>query len=66
MLVQQHYPGGNVLSTGPDDQIKHPDSLTGTSEAATPDAPIVGDDSEVQDDPALRGQGEAGPVHEDA
>lgn len=54
------------MSTGPDDQIEHPDSLTGTSEADTPNAPIVGDDSDVQDDPALRGQDEAGPIDEDA
>jgi len=66
MLVQQHYPGDNVMSTGPDDQIKHPDSLTGTSEADAPDTPIVGDDSNVQDDPALGSQDEAGPVDEDA
>jgi hypothetical protein len=66
MLVQQHHPGDNVMSTGPDDQIKHPDSLTGTSGADTPNAPIVGYDSDVQDDPALRGQDEAGPVDEDA
>ena len=66
MFVQQHYPRGNVMSTGPDDQIKHPDSLTGTSEADTPDTPIVGDDSDVQDDPALRGQDEAGPVDKNA
>jgi hypothetical protein len=54
------------MSTGPDDQIKHPDSFTGTSEADSPDAPIAGDDSDVQDDPALRGQDEAGTVDEDA
>jgi hypothetical protein len=66
MLGQQHYPGGNVMSTGPDDQIKHPDSLTGTSEADTPDAPILGDDSDVHDEAALRDQDEDGPVDEDA
>ncbi len=54
------------MSAGPDDQIKHPDSLTGTSEADTSDAPLVGDDSDVQDDRAPGGQDEAGPVDEDA
>lgn len=54
------------MSIGPDDQIKHPNSLTGTSGADTPDAPIVGYDSDVRDDSALRGQDEADPVDEDA
>lgn len=45
------------MSTGPDDPMKHPDSLTGTSEADTPD---------VRDDPTLRGQDEADPDDEDA
>lgn len=45
------------MSTGPDDQIKHPDSLTGTSEA---------DASEVRDDPTLRGQDEVDPDDNDA
>ncbi len=54
------------MSTGPDDQIRHPGSLTRTSEADTPDAPIVGDDSDVRNDPGLRRQDKAGPVDEDA
>ncbi|MFW6187206.1 MAG: hypothetical protein ACOC84_04310 [Actinomycetota bacterium] len=54
------------MSTGPHDQIKHPDSLTGTSEADAPDAPVVSDDSDVQEDPGRRGQDEAGPETEDA
>lgn len=45
------------MSTGPEDQLKHPDSLTGTSEA---------DASDVRDDPTLRGQDEADPDDEDA
>jgi hypothetical protein len=46
------------MSTGPDDQIKHPDSLTGTSEADAPAAPVVPGDSDVKDEP--------GPEPEDA
>lgn len=54
------------MSTGPEDQIKHPDSLTGTSEADAPDAPIVGDDSDVRDDVTHRNQDEARFDDEDA
>jgi hypothetical protein len=54
------------MSTGPDDQIKHPDSLTGTSEADAPVAPVVPGDSDASEDPALRAQDEAGPETEDA
>jgi len=54
------------MSTGPDDQIKHPDSLTGTSEADAPEAPVVNDDSNVPEDPARRSQDEADPETEDA
>ncbi|MFI7482507.1 hypothetical protein ACH9EU_08810 [Kocuria sp. M1R5S2] len=60
------------MSSGPHDQIKHPDSLTGTSEADAPEAPVVRDssdvleDRDVLDDPTLRGQDEADPDDEDA
>jgi hypothetical protein len=53
------------MSTGPDDQIKHPDSLTGTSEADAPDAPVVSDDSDAQENLAPQAQDEAGPETED-
>lgn len=45
------------MSTGPDDQLKHPDSLTGTSEA---------DSQDVRDDPTLRGQDDVDPDDNDA
>lgn len=45
------------MSTGPEDDIKHPDSLTGTSEA---------DASDVRDDPTLRGQDDVDPDDNDA
>ena len=54
------------MSTGPDDQIRHPDSLTGTSEADAPDAPVARDDSDVQEVPPLEGQDEADPETKDA
>lgn len=45
------------MSTGPDNPVQHPDSLTGTSEA---------DASDVREDPTLRGQGDVDPDDNDA
>jgi hypothetical protein len=54
------------MSTGPEDQIKHPDALTGTSEADAPEAPVAPGSGDVRDDPTLRGQDEVDPDDEDA